>query len=298
MKTSPARATSANARPIRDYAELETRMRSGELQLVLEIPPGFARDVKRDRSPAIGAWIDGAMPFRAETVRGYVEGLHESWLAALRAPERPARRGTTRHHRSALPLQPGFQEHLCHGALDDRASAGLYPGGSHGCGRRRRKGAAARHQFLCHARDAARISARQTTSLRWHRSPQFFHHARDGALPIPACRSRASFLALAAGAVLYVWATTGLGLVMSSFTKTQLAAIFGTAIATMMPATQFSGMMTPVSSLAGGAQLMGAFFPTTYFMKIAVGTFTKALGFADLVPEFSPSPPSSPRSPF
>jgi ribosome-dependent ATPase len=97
---------------------------------------------------------------------------------------------------------------------------------------------------------------------------------------------KGDILTLATGAVLYVWATTGLGLVMSSFTKTQLAAIFGTAIATMMPATQFSGMMTPVSSLTGGAQLMGTFFPTTYFMKISVGTFTKALGFADLVPEF------------
>ena len=54
-----------------------------------------ARDVKRDRSPSIGAWIDGAIPFRAETVRGYAEGLHESWLAAHARPKRPARRSAT-----------------------------------------------------------------------------------------------------------------------------------------------------------------------------------------------------------
>jgi len=75
-------------------------------------------------------------------------------------------------------------------------------------------------------------------------------------------------------------------LFMSSFAKTQIAAIFGTAIATTMPATQFSGMMTPVSSLTGGAALMGKLFPTTYFLKISVGTFTKALGFVDLVPDY------------
>jgi ribosome-dependent ATPase len=68
---------------------------------------------------------------------------------------------------------------------------------------------------------------------------------------------KGDFLPLATGAVLYVWATTGLGLLMSSFTKTQLAAIFGTAIATMTPATQFSGMMTPVASLTGGARIIG-----------------------------------------
>jgi len=97
---------------------------------------------------------------------------------------------------------------------------------------------------------------------------------------------KGGFLALAFGAVLYVFATTALGLFMSSFAKTQIAAIFGTAIATTMPATQFSGMMTPVSSLTGGAALMGKLFPTTYFLKISVGTFTKALGFVDLVPDY------------
>jgi ribosome-dependent ATPase len=45
---------------------------------------------------------------------------------------------------------------------------------------------------------------------------------------------------------------------------------------------QFSGMMTPVSSLAGGAALMGRAFPMSYFLPISVGTFTKGLGFGDL----------------
>ena len=50
----------------------------------------------------------------------------------------------------------------------------------------------------------------------------------------------------------------------------------------MLPATQFAGMMTPVSSLAGVAQIIGRGFPMTYFVPISVGTFTKGLGFADL----------------
>ena len=57
-------------------------MGDGELSLAIEIPPGFGRDLARGRNVAIGAWIDGAMPMRAETVRGYVQGMHAGWLAA------------------------------------------------------------------------------------------------------------------------------------------------------------------------------------------------------------------------
>jgi ribosome-dependent ATPase len=71
-------------------------------------------------------------------------------------------------------------------------------------------------------------------------------------------------------------------MLISAFTRSQIAALFGTAILTVLPATQFSGMMTPVSSLTGAAVFMGRVFPMSYFLPISVGTFTKGLGFADL----------------
>ena len=60
------------------------------------------------------------------------------------------------------------------------------------------------------------------------------------------------------GALLYVVGTTGMGLLISAFTKTQLAALFGTAILTVMPVVQFCGFLTPLSSLTGGAAIIGA----------------------------------------
>ncbi|MDY0213850.1 MAG: ribosome-associated ATPase/putative transporter RbbA, partial [Desulfuromonadaceae bacterium] len=66
--------------PLNSYAELDRRMRSGELSLAIEIPSGFARDVKRGTPVQIGAWIDGAMPSRAENIKGYVQGMHQGWL--------------------------------------------------------------------------------------------------------------------------------------------------------------------------------------------------------------------------
>src|SRR5690606_32011049 len=67
--------------PLSGYDDLDRRMRAGTLNLAIEIPPGFGRDVARGRPVQIGAWIDGAMPQRAETVSGYVQGVHADWLA-------------------------------------------------------------------------------------------------------------------------------------------------------------------------------------------------------------------------
>jgi ribosome-dependent ATPase len=66
--------------PILDYKSLDQRMRSGEIALAIEIPPGFARNIERGVPIQIGAWIDGAMPQRAETALSYLQGMHATWL--------------------------------------------------------------------------------------------------------------------------------------------------------------------------------------------------------------------------
>lgn len=98
---------------------------------------------------------------------------------------------------------------------------------------------------------------------------------------------KGSVAAFFLGALAYVICTTGFGMLVSTFCRTQIAALFGTAILSVLPATQFSGMLTPVSSLTGLPALMGRVFPMTYFLKISVGTFTKALTFSDLGASFA-----------
>jgi len=99
---------------------------------------------------------------------------------------------------------------------------------------------------------------------------------------------KGSFLALAVGAMLYVGAATAIGLLISTFMRSQIAALFGTAVLTILPAANFSGMIDPVSSLEGAGRLIGEIYPTTHFLTIARGTFSKALGFSDLQASFIP----------
>jgi ribosome-dependent ATPase len=97
-----------------------------------------------------------------------------------------------------------------------------------------------------------------------------------------------SFLTLAAATLIYVAAATAFGLLISSFTRSQIAAIFGTTLITMLAAVQFSGLLDPVTSLEGAGAFIGRIWPTTHYMTIVRGTFSKALGFSDLQMTFIP----------
>ena len=99
---------------------------------------------------------------------------------------------------------------------------------------------------------------------------------------------KGSFLAAATGALLYVSCSTGIGLFISTVTRTQVAALFATAVLTMIPAGNFCGLTDPVSSLEGFGYLVGSVYPTTYFITISRGTFNKALGFAGLGGSYIP----------
>jgi len=58
-------------------------------------------------------------------------------------------------------------------------------------------------------------------------------------------------LTLTLGALFYVAAATGYGLFISTFTSSQVAAVFAGAVLSMLPTMQFSGMLQPVSTLEG-----------------------------------------------
>jgi ribosome-dependent ATPase len=93
---------------------------------------------------------------------------------------------------------------------------------------------------------------------------------------------RGSFAALALAALIYSMAATSLGLLASTFMRSQIAALFATMLGTMLPAIQFAGMINPVSSLTGAGRLIGEVFPMTYMLTISRGVFSKALVFGDL----------------
>jgi ribosome-dependent ATPase len=272
--------------PLRDYTDLDRRMRAGEMALALEIPPGFARDIARGRPVQIGAWIDGAMPSRAETVRGYVQGMHNDWLTNVA-------RQTSGLSAGLVSVETQFRYNP-----DLQSLAAMVPAvipillllipamlTALAVVREKELGSivnlyvtpVSRLEFLL-GKQLPYVGLAMINFLLLTAMAVFLFR-----VPV-----KGSFLTLAAAAVPYVICATAMGLVVSCFLRSQIAALFGTAIITMIPAAQFSGLLDPVSSLEGTGAFIGAIFPTTHFLTIARGTFSKALGFADLQGSFVP----------
>ncbi len=267
--------------PLANDADIDRRLKNGDISASIEIPPGFGRDIKRGRPAWVSAWIDGAMPFRAETIRGYLQGMHQLYLTD------PAVK-TTRP--GALPpadIEIRFRYNQDFDSIYAMAPStiamllALFPAILMALAVVREKELGSitnlyvtpvtRLEFLVGKQLPYVAVALINFFVLFAMAIVIFHVPLKG-----------SFAALAIGAAVYVFTTTGYGMLISTFCKTQIAALFGTAILTILPAQQFSGMMTPVSSLSGSAQLIGLGFPMTYFRPISVGAFTKGLGFADL----------------
>ncbi|QIG50475.1 ribosome-associated ATPase/putative transporter RbbA [Nordella sp. HKS 07] len=274
--------------PILDYAELDRRMRSGELALAIEIPPGFGRDVARGRSVEIGAWIDGAMPTRAETVRGYVQGMHATWLMQ-KARQIHGDAATTGDFQLAIRYRynPDIQSLVAMVPAVIPLLLLMIPAmlAVLSVVREKELGSitnfyvtpVTRLEFLL-GKQLPYVALAMVNYLMLMAVAVFIFR-----VPFTG-----SFLTLSAAALLYVIATTALGLLISTFMKSQIAAIFGTALITLIPAVQYSGIIDPVSSLQGAGAFFGQIYPTTYFVTIARGTFSKALDFSDLAGQFVP----------
>jgi ribosome-dependent ATPase len=268
--------------PLADYADLDRRLRSGDVKVTVEIPPGFGRDLKRGTPTSIGVWIDGAMPFRAETARGYLQGVHEHYLAdTVVGPTRSvgASPGATiktrfrynQDFKSVYAMAPAVMALLLVLIPAILMALGIVREKELGSITNLYVTPVTRIEFLVGKQLPYIAVASINFTVLLLMTLLIFHVPLKGSLA-----------ALALGALLYVIATTGYGMVISSFARTQIAALFGTAILTFLPAMQFSGMLTPVSSLSGAGAVIGHIFPMTYFLKISVGTFTKGLGFQDL----------------
>lgn len=261
--------------PLTSYRDLERRLRAGTISLALEIPPGFGRDLARGRPVAIGAWIDGSMPNRAETVRGYVEAMQAAWLAS-RA------RASGRAEKGLVNVETRFRYNPNVESLPAMVPAVIplllmmIPAMLTALSVVREKELGSIVNFYV-------TPITRLEFLVGKQLPYIALSMASGALlvlmaivafDVPITGSVA---ALALGALLYVSASTAYGLLLSTFMRSQIAAIFGTAVLTILPAVQFSGLMNPVSSLQGAGRLIGSLYPTTYFLAIARGAFSKGL---------------------
>lgn len=266
---------------ITSYADMDRRMKSGELSLAVEIPPEFSQKLHNGEQVEIGAWIDGSMPSRAETIEGYVTGIHLKWLLQQASQASQVQSTSNINIESRYLYNP-----------DVRSLVAIVP--------------AVMPMLLL-------MIPALLTSLAVVREKELGSIINLYVTPVTRIEfllgkqlpyiatSFVSFLLLVAMAVwlfdiplkgdmlvlcfitlLFVTFSTSFGLLASVFTNSQIAAILLTTIGTMVPAVQFAGMITPVSALEGAGRVIGELHPISYFLTASRGIFSKGLGFGTL----------------
>ncbi|MGB3277044.1 MAG: ABC transporter permease, partial [Castellaniella sp.] len=273
--------------PILDEADMDRRMRNGELSLAIEIPPGFGADLLHGRTADIAAWIDGAMPQRAETIKGYVQGMHQHWLM------QQAR------ERLSMPVgQPVSLETRFRYNPDVRSLPAMVPVviplmlimlpamlTALAVVREKEIGSII-NLYVTPVTRAEFLLGKQIPYIGL--ALVNFAAMCLLAVTVFGVPIKGSLFTLALAATVFCITSTGLGLLASAMTRSQIAAMFFTMIATLIPAIQFSGLLDPVSSLEGLGRLIGETYPAAYMFTISRGIFNKALGFRELWPSIWP----------
>ena len=273
--------------PLRSHADLDQRMRSGELALAIEIPPGFARDLQHGRSVQVAAWVDGAMPMRAETVRGYVGAMHQMWLADLAQQRLGVRLAAASSVETRFRYNPDVRSLPAMVPAVIPLLLMLIPAMLTAL-------SVVREKELGSIINLYVTPVTRTEFLLGKQLPYIalamFNFLLMTALAVTVfdVPLKGSFATLALAALVFVVSSTGIGLLASTFTRSQISAMFVTMIGTLIPSIQYAGLINPVSSLEGVGAFVGRIFPATHFLTISRGVFSKALDLGSLLPSFWP----------
>ncbi|PYE38652.1 ribosome-associated ATPase/putative transporter RbbA [Psychrobacter fozii] len=272
--------------PVHSIKEAEYALRSSETQLVIDIPVDYGHDLSANRQPEASFYIDGTVPFNAANIEGYVGGIMEMYIkdrfqdTGLPIDLEPAAEVVPRFMYNQdfksvnavipsvlmmiLMLIPAMMTTL--GVVREReigSISNLYTS------------PASVPQYLL-GKQLPYVALGLINYLILVLMAVFWFQ-----VPI-----KGSFWAMSFGALLLVYVSTGLGLLISSLVRTQVAALFVTAIVTLIPTINYSGLLYPLSSMDSFAYAIGVGFPASWYQRISIGGFTKGLGWSSFLTEY------------
>ena len=273
--------------PIQSEAEIDTVLKSSGAILVIDIPSGFGRDLARGLKPEVGFYVDGSMPFNATNIRGYIGSLITAYTK-----DRIAESGLPVSLKAPAGIEPRFMYNQDFDSINAIAPGVMMlvlmmiPAMMSAVGvvREREIGSIANF-YASPAAVAQYLIGKQLPYIAV--GMVNFAAMMLMIIYLFGVPLKGSFVGLAVGTLLMVSASTALGLLISCFVRSQLAAIFATAIITMIPAQTYSGFLYPLSTMEGGALVIGKTFPSSWYYTVSVGSFTKGLHTADLLHEYA-----------
>jgi ribosome-dependent ATPase len=264
--------------PVASAQEALEWLKSDKVSLVIEIPPNFGRDVLKGLKPDALAQVDGANTFRGETVAQYVRGVHLNGLlqAASTSKSSAAQLKNSVDIEDRYKYNPTFKSIYSTVPSVPTLLLLLIPAILMSISIVREKELGPIINFYVTPTGKLEYLIGKQIPYIGIAMINFFILAAMAQIVfnVPV---KGNFIMLTISTLLYVIATTAIGLVTSTFTKSQVAAVFATSILTILPTVQFSGLLQPVSTLDGAALVIGTIWPASYYMHSSVGAYTKGL---------------------
>ena len=261
-------------------SDINAVLTNGSARMVIEIPPGFGKDLTLGRRPQLAFYFDGSWPFVGENLHGYAQGILNRYMAKLYR-ERGIRIDTGGGLQTRFIYNPTFKSinALTPGFL--MLSLMMIPAMLTALSVVREKEIGSiMNLYSSPASTFQYLFGKQLPYvLLSFLSYLILLGVVVFGLGVPL---KGSFIALTAGVLCFVFASTGFGLLVSTFVRTQVAAIFAAAILAMIPALNFSGMLYPSATLSGAGKWIGIFSPTSWFQTVSLGVITKGLGWHDV----------------
>ncbi|WP_373752834.1 ATP-binding cassette domain-containing protein [Neisseria weixii] len=273
--------------PLQSEADIQTALESSQAVMVMDIPHGFGRDVARGLSPEVAFYIDGAMPFNAANIQGYVASLVGAYSRAkIEAQGLPVnlnppavvepRMLYNQDFNSINAIAPGVVMLVLIMVPAMMAAVGVVREKEVGSIANFYASPASVSQYLIGKQlpyigvGLINFAALAMMLVFWFGVPL-----------------KGSLLGVLIGTVLIVTASTAMGLVISSFVRSQLAAIFAAAIISIIPTINYSGFLYSLSAMSGASVMFGKIMPASWYRNITVGSFTKGLNTADYTTEYA-----------
>ncbi|WP_352257765.1 ribosome-associated ATPase/putative transporter RbbA [Psychrobacter sp. TB55-MNA-CIBAN-0194] len=272
--------------PVDSIKAAEYALRSSETKLVIDIPVDYGRDLLANRQPEASFYIDGTVPFNAANIEGYVGRIMRIYIKDLLqdtglpidldpAAEVVPRFMYNQDFKSVNAVIPSVLMMILMLIPAMMTTLGVV---------REREVGSISNLYTSPASVPQYLLGKQLPyvvlglinylilvlmAIFWFKVP-----------------IKGSFLAMSFGALLLVYVSTGLGLLVSSLVRTQVAALFVTAIVTLIPTINYSGLLYPLSSMDGIAYAIGVGFPASWYQRISIGGFTKGLSWSSFLTEY------------
>ncbi|MBI2197247.1 MAG: ABC transporter permease [Candidatus Rokubacteria bacterium] len=277
-------------RVVRSPGEVERLLDQGAVRVALVIPAGFARNLGQGLSAQVQTLLDGSFANTAIIALNYVDAITEAYARRVQERRLAVQAGGTREGASAIRLEPRVRynpglrsEHFVVPGLFAVILMAFPP--------------------LLTALAVVRERERGSV-LQIYVSPvRPWEFLAGKLLPYAGIAFLEMLLLLVVGrlwfgapvrgslalllglSLVYVLCTVGIGLLISTVTRTQVVALLLSIVLTLMPAFLFSGFLFPIASMPAAFQWYAHLFPAPYFLEIARGISLKGVGLGRLWPE-------------